>query len=314
MSNKNTQLTSPIGYNTDRMIFSKVQVNNIPNSPLTFKRINISTRNEDGTIGELILGTELLFSFGLSANTEVGTGALTGYSLPLSLVSKDNPTEEEKAFVTTINNICARCKEYLLQEQVRIEIGKYDLDESDLKKFSPLFYKKDPAGRPMPGATPMLYPKAMISKKDGNIKITSIFATEDGEELDPLTLIGKQCDVRAAIRFESIFVGNKISLQMKLHEASVTLRETGMKRLITQVRQKPVERVIVCTDPTVNALRQADEEEAMVVDAKPVVAASSGSLPNSDDEAEDKPEPPKAEEEAKAPAKKVPVRRIVKKN
>ncbi len=62
------QLTKASGYNTNRILFSKHQVANVPGSSFTYKRINISTKNPDGTVGDLIIPTERCFSFGVSAN------------------------------------------------------------------------------------------------------------------------------------------------------------------------------------------------------------------------------------------------------
>ena len=69
MSN-NTQLTTADGYDIKRMIFSEPQNGSIPNSvpPISYKRISIQTRNEDGTIGDLIFPTSQLFSFGVNEN------------------------------------------------------------------------------------------------------------------------------------------------------------------------------------------------------------------------------------------------------
>jgi len=84
---ENTQLTSASGYDTKRMLFSEVQNGSIPNSTpqINYKRINIQTRNEDGTTGDLILSTSKLFSFGVSENTDPNTGKVNGYVMPLCL-------------------------------------------------------------------------------------------------------------------------------------------------------------------------------------------------------------------------------------
>ena len=85
---KNTQLTPAEGYlPKKRMIFSEPVLGEIPDSKpkIEFKRINIFTRNEDGTEGELIIPTERLYSFGISENTSQETGKITGYTFPLCL-------------------------------------------------------------------------------------------------------------------------------------------------------------------------------------------------------------------------------------
>ena len=64
----NTQITPIEGYDVSRIVFSEPVSGAIPDSKpkIEFKRINISTRNEDGSVGELILPTSRLFSFGVS--------------------------------------------------------------------------------------------------------------------------------------------------------------------------------------------------------------------------------------------------------
>ena len=43
------------------------------------------------------------------------------------------------------------------------------------------------------------------------------------EEIDPLSILGKHCYTEAAIKIESIFIGQSISLQVKLYEAHIDL-------------------------------------------------------------------------------------------
>ena len=47
-----------------------------------------------------------------------------------------------------------------------------------------------------------------------------------------MDLIGKFCYVKAAIKIESIFIGAKIALQVKVYEAEVRMIESGTKRLL----------------------------------------------------------------------------------
>ena len=56
------------------------------------------------------------------------------------------------------------------------------------------------------GSGPTLYAKLMVSKKLN--KIVSMFFGKDGNTVDPLNLMGKYCWVKAAIKIESIFIGN----------------------------------------------------------------------------------------------------------
>ena len=46
--------------------------------------------------------------------------------------------------------------------------------------------------------------------------------------------MGKYCFTKAAIKIESIFIGSKISLQVKLYEAVIEPTNSGMKRLLAR--------------------------------------------------------------------------------
>lgn len=231
--NHTTQLTDFKNYDVNRLIFSNPEIGNIPGSvsKLTFKRIRLATKNQDGTIGDLVLATPPdLMCYGLQEQTDPATGVINGYQFPLVLWNRNSPTDEEKAFTTTIHNICDACKDHLVKNKDTIE--KYDLEITDLKKFNPLYYKME-KGKIVEGKGPMLYIKTLTSKKDGHIKVHTIFTDGDTNEIiNPMDLMGKRCYVRGAIKIESIFIGTKISLQLKLFEAQVKVIDRAFKSLL----------------------------------------------------------------------------------
>lgn len=252
----NTQLTTANGYDTKRMIFSAPQQGSIPNSvpAINYRRISIQTRNEDGTVGDLIFPTEQLFSFGVSENTNPETGKVNGYVMPLCLHNRDGATKEEKAWSNTFDKVVEACKEHLVAN--REEIEQYDLTINDLKKFNPLYYKRE-KGKIVDGTGPTIYAKLIVSKKHN--KIVSMFYDGNGDEVDPLSLLGKYCYSKAAIKIESIFIGNKISLQVKLYECEVRLMDTGMKRMM---KKRPEGQQQVLVAKTSNPLDEKDDAES----------------------------------------------------
>jgi len=223
----NTQITSASGFNTDNIIYGKPRDGSIPNSSVSFKRVPISIRNSDGSYGDLIFETQRLFSFGLSENVNMTTGKVDGYTLSLCLCNMDAPTKEEKDFLDTFNKVCEHASDYILQH--RDDVGKYELEKADLKKFNPIYLKRE-KGKVVEGSSPVLYAKVLQNKKTDTI--TSIFYDENGRDIDPMSLMNKQCYVKGAIKIEGIFIGSKVSLQVKLHEAEVKLKESGVKRLM----------------------------------------------------------------------------------
>jgi hypothetical protein len=78
-----------------------------------------------------------------------------------------------------------------------------------------------------------------LNKKEN--KINTIFVDEETNcEIDPFSLLNKPCSVTAAIKFESIFIGNKISLQVKLYEVVVRQINNSMRGLLRPNAQKYV--------------------------------------------------------------------------
>lgn len=283
MSKISHQLTSAHNYDTGRMIFSEPQIGTVPNTvpAINYRRIPISTRNADGTVGDLIIPTERLFSFGVSENTNPETKAVNGYVLPLCLWNKDGPSEAEKEWSDTFDAIVEQCKEHLVEN--REEIEQYDLTLNDLKKFNPLYWKKDKTnpdkkkrGNILPGSGPTLYAKLIATKK---LEIRSMFFDTNNEQLNPMDLLGKFCHSKAAVKIESIFIGNKISLQVKLYEAVIEESSSGMKPLLARPKASSV--VLMGTSTTMNDTAEPE----------PVDNDDCGSIGSGSDHEEEAPKP-----------------------
>lgn len=295
-SERSNQLTSATDYDVKRMVFSDPQPGSVPNSTIVYKRIAISTLNKDGTTGDLILPTEELFSFGVSENINPETKKVNGHVLPLCLWNRDGPTASEKAWTDAFERIVEHCKKHLIDN--REEIDQYDLSMTDLKKFNPLYWKRE-KGKIVEGSGPTLYTKLIASKKHN--KILSMFFNPEGDSIDPLTLLGKYCYVKAAVKIESVYIGNKISLQIKLYEAEARLMDGGMKPLMS--RPKNSGRMLTGGSAgvkTPNKTNNSDVEDGGDNDA--------GSIHNSD--AGDDEEKPKT---VSKPVRKV-IKKVVKKS
>lgn len=311
-STDNTQLTPALGYNPkQRMVFSEPIPGSIPDSKpkIEFKRINISTKNEDGSVGELIIPTERLYSFGVSENTSQETGNVTGYTFPLCLWSRDGPSAEEKAWTDTFDAIVECCIDYLVENREEIEM--FDLSRADLTKskggLNPLYWKKEKVKDEKTGKIvlrtvtekgPTLYAKLIYSKK--NDKFLTQFFDQNDQILEARDLMGKHCYAAGAVKIESIFIGAKISLQVKLYEAVVEPSKAGMKRLLA-VRPKARSKVLAMNNENTTASsaldNNGDEDDSDVDDA--------GSLDGGDDQVEAPKTPAKAAEPVKRVVKKV---------
>jgi hypothetical protein len=311
---RNNQLISVANYNVKKMVFADPQEGSVPNSPLKYKRINISTMNPDGSIGDLILPTEKLFSFGVSVNMGMDGKTPNGHSLPLCLWSKTGATTEEKQWSTTFDKIVEHCKDHIMAN--KDAVGKFDLEKSNLKKLNPMYWKRDKAtGKVVDGQGPTLYPK-LIADKHKKIK-SSFFDANTGEDIDPLNLIGKYCYARACIKIESIFIGKDISLQVKVYEAGIELMDGGMKPLLN--RPKNSGRLLTGNATNMNQMADDDGEggDAESETKETKVEERTGSLKddNEDEDVVETPKPPVKAKPSAPPAKTTapPVRKIAKK-
>lgn len=253
MSNK--QLSSVVNFDLNKIVFSEAKETSIPGS----YRITVGTQYPNGTVGPLIFSTDSVYSFGIQENKSLDKPIrTTGYSVPLCLWNQDGPTDYQKNFIDTLEKVSNHIKQYMLKPEVKKTVKKYDLVESDLRKFSPLWYKKED-GEVVAGKGPMIYPKLMCDK---NLAIYTVIADSNGRDLDPLTLIGTKGTVRACIKIESIFIGSKISLQVKVLELEVQDQGNPRQRLLC--KQAPAETVVFekldVLNPLDTALEASDDE------------------------------------------------------
>lgn len=241
MSSDRTVMSNAQNYDVSRMIFSAAESKAITPDPKgpSYKRINIKTTNDDGSIGDLVLEIPNAFTFGVQENKDQKSGEVNGYVLPIALYNRNGPTDAEKAWVDTFNRICDRCVEHLLLDETKDEIGKYDLDRAELKKFNPLYWKKD-KGKIVEGTGPMLYGKLMVSKKKKDelgrdTIVTVMMDSATGADLTVEDVTGKYFSVApACVKVESIYIGARISLQVKISEFIVVFQSTGSRRLLSR--------------------------------------------------------------------------------
>ena len=125
-----------------------------------------------------------------------------------------------------------------------------------------------------------------------------MFYNYEGDNVDALSLLGKYCHAKGAVKIESIFIGNKISMQVKLYECEVKLMETGMKRLL----QRPNAQKRVLTSNSHNPLLETnnDNDDDTKID-------DNESIKSSDDEqdVQSPPEPVPEKPKVKRKVKKI---------
>lgn len=214
------------------MSFSKP----IPQTAGTY-RVMIQYLNEStDQKAPLYLVTPKVFSFGVSPQAAMGEtlkedhSNVTSYTLPLVLYNHNNgaPNKEEQDFIDCLEHIVQQVKTHCVTEQFNSEIGRYGDDAvttSDLKKLNPIYIKRE-KGIPVPGKAPMLYPKIKHKIIDNKVSFSTTFNENNSSyttdvsmhvpDVNPNSLIGNRMHVKAKLHVESIFVGSRISIQLKL--------------------------------------------------------------------------------------------------
>lgn len=253
-----TQLTDVMSFPADvkalkeelkrRIVIDPPTFGTVPNSnpEIKFVKKFFGIKNSDGTEGELVLDTDRLFCFGVSEAKAPDTGILNGYSMAISMYDRDGATERQMRTVQFINVLTDVLKEHLLLDETKNETEFYELEAADLKKFNPLYLKKD-KGKVVEGSAPTFYPKLIHFKagKDKNgkprdAKMMTKFYLEDevddngdSVEVNPLDYIGVRFHATTAVKFECIYMSAKtINIQTKATEAEIKAAETGPKRLL----------------------------------------------------------------------------------
>lgn len=275
MSNSQTQITSVENFNKDNLVFSKPS----KNDALGTYRVNVGVRNPDKTVGDLVLPINWsAYSFGVAENRSK-MGELQGYQISICMYDQNGPTQEQERWVQVYEEILDACRDNLVSEDVRKEIKKPKLTKMHLEDLcKAMYWKTDEDGNIIEGRGPTLYVKLMTKKNkdatdDSNLfDINTLFADEDGNELDPKELVGVRGRVRGAITFESIFIGGLIRLQVKAAEIEFQQPNRRAPRLF--LREPPVVKAVemeVQEDPQVSdADNEQEDSDKISDDEKPV--------------------------------------------
>lgn len=308
---KNTIVTDYKTYDVkNQTLFGEPQASKITDDEtgreITLYRKNIYVRNPDGSIGDLIMAPGKRFSFGIStdAGKKKKEGSddkkpkkVTGYSLPIAMWDRENPTEEEKLFTEKLEELAELCKDELLKEPAKIGKVPSKFNRSNMDAMlGCLYWKKDPETMEEDRSqSPVLYAK-LISDKNKVIKTE--FYDEEGETVDVTQLFDQYCYVTPGIKIESIFISAAhIRLQVKISECMITPLQTKIKPLMRPERQRP----------NIEAKLEEKKEED----------DGEGSLDHQDNADEEKTSPEKVSPAKKTSAsktKKIITRKVVKKN
>jgi hypothetical protein len=159
------------------------------------------------------------------------SGNVTGYTLPLTLWNKEGPTDDQVAFISTLENIIKSCKEHIVNNRKSIARPTITFESlCDIDKL--LYYKIGEDGERVVGRGPAMYPKLFTRMMDGEMTITTEFIDTNGNDIDPMSLIGKYGHASPALFVDHIYIGAKISLQVYVGEAIVKLVNSGHRGIL----------------------------------------------------------------------------------
>ncbi len=171
-------------FNSEDLVFDYPKEGKMSNGT-SFSKIPIGVLRSDGTRSPLYVATDTCFSFGIQKDSKYG-----GYSIPLVLIDKNNPTEKQKGFVRVIREIMSAChptpKSCLYGEEDSILYVKLDYDR-DCDEILTYCCERE-----------------TMEDKDSTKEIT------------PEKYIGKKnCLARVIIEISSLFVTERATLQMR---------------------------------------------------------------------------------------------------
>lgn len=203
-------------------------------------RVPICVRTPDGPKPLLFLIDDV-YSYGVSRKTPFGKPeGIAYYDLPLVLQDRDGGTADQRDTVDLLDALVKQVKEQIIEKKKQLKRGTLVL--SDLRDVSPIWRKKDEDGNIMTNRSPMIYPHLRATKMvgkgqepmtDDHWKITTTFRDAYRNILDPVAdLLGKKMTSRVLIHFESIFVGSRISFQVKVQEVMNIMVEDANESIL----------------------------------------------------------------------------------
>lgn len=210
---KMIHLTEIEDFDFRRIVFSEPQYNNNNNSIII--KIGVSNANNDSIHDLVISSPQNMLSFGLQEIREKDADTIVAYQLPLCFHHKSKWTNMEAKFVEFINKFTDICHDVAKQE-----LSSYNSSsDQDITFIHPIVYKKQANNE---NVGPIMYVKMLLNRYSN--QFISVFIDEKtNQEVDPLLFLNKKSFVTAAIKLESIIIGKKITLRMKLYE--VVIRE-----------------------------------------------------------------------------------------
>ena len=106
------QISSNDDIKPENINFGLAKYGTVLGKNICYERIPI-TINYGNYNGPLLIKTEKCFTFGAKQNLDKETGEVNGWSLPIVMNDKFDPTTQQEEWVDKFNEIVERCKDFL---------------------------------------------------------------------------------------------------------------------------------------------------------------------------------------------------------
>ena len=227
------QLSLPATFNPKSLIFDPIQEKKNPDG-IPYYTSNIRMRYPDGSEGPVILQLPRCSSWGISNKYGDTPDKL---SLGLTLAEGTAVSDEHKRAIKCLNDIVAAAKAFTLTEDVRTKIGKYDLEERDLKNMSLVKTQKDKETKKPRADLPQSMNIKMLleyKKEDKSKTIISKFYEEgkftpQGEpvEVNPRDYISNPGFATVLVKIDQWCSSKDISIGAKVYQADMKSNSSG---------------------------------------------------------------------------------------
>lgn len=173
----------------------------------------------------LVFPSEEVFTFGISQNMLDTSGV--SYQISLCLYDRAKPKDSEIKWAAKYEELATVCREYLKETEFKRLKGQIDTMKG-------LSWKRNNIGDE---DGPKLYPK-IIYNQTKKMFITA-FVDKNGDDIEDTNLVlDKRGKVKVALRLESIFIGSKVALQVKVNDVLILnwLEAFKIKALIVRAQ------------------------------------------------------------------------------
>ena len=204
------QLSSNDDIKPENINFGITTFGTVPGKDISYERVPI-TINYGNYDGPLLIKTEKCFTFGAKQNLDKETGEVNGWSLPIVMNDRYDPTTQQKEWVDKFYEIVERCKEFLkvdldFTEQQVSNVGNCMWWPREMTD-GPTLYAKIISGRSKRYDTKFRLVKDLDDYTDEGVSITKEELIENYHTI-------------AVVRIDSLYVCEKnVYLQVKVYEA-----------------------------------------------------------------------------------------------